>query len=115
MSAAPADDRAGTVTAVNGPVVRARTSRPLGMAELVWIGAERLVGEVIGLVDDRVTVQVYEDTTGLTPGAPVHASGAPLSVELGPGLLGTIFDGMQRPLETLAARTGDFIRRGAGA
>jgi V/A-type H+-transporting ATPase subunit A len=85
------------------------------MSELVWIGAERLVGEVIGLRDDQVTVQVYEDTTGLTPGAPVHTSGAPLSVELGPGLLGTIFDGMQRPLETLAARTGDFIRRGSAA
>lgn len=115
MSPEETDDRAGTVTGVNGPVIRARTRRTLGMSELVWIGDEHLVGEVIGLVEDQATVQVYEDTTGLTPGAPVHTSGSPLSVELGPGLLGTIFDGMQRPLETLAARTGDFIRRGSGA
>jgi V/A-type H+-transporting ATPase subunit A len=109
------DDRAGTVTGINGPVVHARTCRPLGMSELVWIGEEGLVGEVIALVEDRATVQVYENTGGLTPGTPVRTSGLPLSVELGPGLLGTIFDGMQRPLETLAARTGDFIRRGTGA
>jgi V/A-type H+-transporting ATPase subunit A len=115
MNAAASDDRAGAVIGVNGPVVHARTLRALGMSELVWIGAARLVGEVIGLSADEATVQVYEDTGGLTPGTPVYASGAPFSVELGPGLLGTIFDGMQRPLETLAARGGDFIRRGAAA
>ena len=107
------DDRVGSVEGVNGPVVRARTTRPLGMSELLWVGSERLVGEVIGLVDTHATVQVYEDTTGLKPGAPLYTSSAPLSVELGPGLLGTIFDGIQRPLEALAASMGDFIRRGS--
>jgi V/A-type H+-transporting ATPase subunit A len=115
MSGAGTDGVVGVVIGVNGPVVHARTDRALGMSELVWIGRERLVGEVIGLAGDQATVQVYEDTSGLTPGTPVRTSGAPLSVELGPGLLGTVFDGMQRPLEALAAHSGDFIRRGAGA
>jgi V/A-type H+-transporting ATPase subunit A len=109
------NERVGSVDSVNGPVVRARTTRPLGMSELLWVGGERLVGEVIGLVEDRATVQVYEDTTGLKPGAPLYTSNAPLSVELGPGLLGMIFDGIQRPLETLAAQMGDFIHRGSAA
>ena len=87
----------------------------MGMSELLWVGNERLVGEVIGLLEDHATVQVYEDTTSLKPGAPLYTSGAPLSVELGPGLLGTIFDGIQRPLETLAAQMGDFIHRGSAA
>jgi len=112
---ADGNERVGSVDNVNGPVVRARTTRPLGMSELLWVGGERLVGEVIGLVEDRATVQVYEDTTGLRPGAPLYTSSAPLSVELGPGLLGTIFDGIQRPLETLAAQMGDFIHRGSAA
>jgi V/A-type H+-transporting ATPase subunit A len=86
--------------------------RTLGMLELVWVGAERLVGEVIALREDEATIQVYEDTTGLRPGDPVHLSHLPLSVELGPGLLGRIFDGIQRPLEALAAATGDFVGRG---
>ena len=98
MNDAQTEDRAGTVTGVNGPVVRARMRRALGMSELVWIGEERLVGEVIGLAEDEATIQVYEDTGGLRPDTAVYASGSPLSVELGPGLLGTIFDGMQRPL-----------------
>jgi V/A-type H+-transporting ATPase subunit A len=115
MNDAQREDRAGTVTGVNGPVVRVRTAQALGMSELVWIGEERLVGEVIGLGEDDATIQVYEDTSGLRPETSVYGSGSPLSVELGPGLLGTIFDGMQRPLETLATRTGDFIHRGAGA
>jgi V/A-type H+-transporting ATPase subunit A len=100
------------VIGVNGPVVRARTTAPLAMSELVWVGEERLVGEVIGLSGDQATLQLYEDTTGLAPGATVHASGSPLYVELGPGLLGQIFDGIQRPLTTLAADSGDFIQRG---
>ncbi len=115
MNDATDGDRAGTVIGVNGPVVRAVTTRTLGMSELVWVGDRRLVGEVIGLVEDQATVQVYEDTTGLTPGDPMYASKSPLSVELGPGLLGRIFDGIQRPLETLANRTGDFIGRGTVA
>jgi V/A-type H+-transporting ATPase subunit A len=110
-----AADSIGTVTGVNGPVVRAQTKATLGMSELVWVGEERLVGEVIGLEEDRATVQVYEDTTGLKPGDPLAASALPLYVELGPGLLGRIFDGIQRPLEALAVQNGDFIRRGSAA
>jgi V/A-type H+-transporting ATPase subunit A len=103
----------GAVTAVDGPVVRARMATTIGMSELVWVGEDRLIGEVIGLIDAQATLQVYEDTTGLTPGAPIWPAGLPLHVELGPGLLGGIFDGIQRPLEMLAAQGGDFIRRGA--
>jgi len=108
-------DRSGTVIGVNGPVVRALTAHTLGMSELVWVGVDRLVGEVIGLEDGRATLQVYEDTTGIKPGDPVALSTLPLSVELGPGLLGRIFDGIQRPLEALAIRGGDFIGRGTTA
>ena len=109
------DQHTGVVIAINGPVVRGRMRRPIGMSELVWVGEERLVGEVIGLFEADITVQVYEDTTGLKPGDPVEGSGLPLFVELGPGLLGRIFDGIQRPLEFLAEQTGDFIRRGTTA
>jgi len=109
------DDACGIVTGINGPVVRARVTPTLGMAELVWVSAARLVGEVIGLHEDQATIQVYEDTTGLRPGDPVYAARLPLFVELGPGLLGNIFDGIQRPLEALAQRGGAFIRRGAAA
>ncbi len=115
MNPAGTQDRAGTVIGVNGPVVRALTSRALAMSELVWVGERRLVGEVIALLEEQATVQVYEETVGLTPGDPIYASRSPLSVELGPGLLGRIFDGIQRPLETLAGRTGDFIARGTAA
>lgn len=113
MTSAP--ETCGIVTGVNGPVVRARVTPTMGMAELVWVSAARLVGEVIGLHDDQATIQVYEETTGLRPGDPVYAARLPLFVELGPGLLGNIFDGIQRPLETLARRGGEFIRRGAAA
>jgi V/A-type H+-transporting ATPase subunit A len=82
------------------------------MNEMVEVGDERLVGEVIDLDEDLATIQVYEDTTGLRPGADVYAKGLPLYVELGPGLIGEIFDGVQRPLEILRGKWGDFIRRG---
>ncbi|HVM96276.1 MAG TPA: V-type ATP synthase subunit A [Candidatus Acidoferrales bacterium] len=106
---------AGEVVAVNGPVVRTRCRVAIGMSEVVSVGEERMIGEVIGLRDDCATVQVYEDTTGLRPGAPLYASSLPLHAELGPGLLGHIFDGIMRPLETLAAQRGDFIERGTHA
>ncbi|MDO8753037.1 MAG: hypothetical protein Q7J80_04000, partial [Anaerolineales bacterium] len=91
-------EQVGVVTWISGPVVRARGSRYVGMLELVEVGEERLVGEVIGLNGDIITVQVYEETSGMKPGAPVYGTGLPLSVELGPGLLKSIFDGVQRPL-----------------
>ncbi|MDY7040586.1 MAG: V-type ATP synthase subunit A [Chloroflexota bacterium] len=102
----------GTVTWINGPVVRARGSRQVSMLELVEVGDEHLVGEVIGLEGDVITIQVYEETSGMRPGAPVYGTGMPLSVELGPGLLRSIFDGIQRPLPVLEMRSGSFIGRG---
>jgi V/A-type H+-transporting ATPase subunit A len=101
-----------TVTWISGPVIRARGSRNAGMLELVEVGEEHLVGEVIGLDGDIITIQVYEETSGMRPGAPVFGTGLPLSVELGPGLLHSIFDGIQRPLPVIQMRTGSFIGRG---
>jgi len=106
---------AGSVVWVSGPVVRATLDEPLQMMEMVHVGPERIVGEVIELAGGIATIQVYEDTAGLSPGAPVEGTGMPLYVELGPGLLGSIFDGIQRPLETLRARGGDFVGRGIEA
>ncbi len=102
----------GMVTWINGPVVRARGSRQISMLELVEVGDDHLVGEVIGLENDTITIQVYEETSGMRPGAPVYGTGMPLSVELGPGLLGGIFDGIQRPLLIMEQQSGAFIDRG---
>lgn len=107
--------RTGTVCWVNGPVVRARGMAAFHMLELVMVGEEGLVGEIIELREDQATIQVYEDTSGLKPGEPVAGSGAPLSLELGPGLIGQILDGIQRPLERIRETTGTFIRRGSKA
>lgn len=104
-----------SVVLVNGPVVEAGGLSGAAMHELVEVGPLRLSGEVIRLDGERATVQVYEDTGGLRPGDPVHRTGGPLAVELGPGLLGGIFDGTQRPLTSLARDTGPFIARGARA
>lgn len=106
-------NQVGTITWISGPVVRARGSRHVGMLELVEVGAERLVGEVIGLEGDIMTVQVYEETAGMQTGAPVYGTGLPLSVELGPGLMQSIYDGVQRPLPLIEESMGSFIERGA--
>jgi V/A-type H+-transporting ATPase subunit A len=105
-------EQVGAVIWINGPVVRARGSRRVSMLELVEVGEEHLVGEVIGLEGDTMTIQVYEETSGMRPGAPVYGTGMPLSVELGPGLLRSIFDGIQRPLPVMEMRSGSFIGRG---
>jgi V/A-type H+-transporting ATPase subunit A len=102
----------GTVTWISGPVVRARGSQQVSMLELVEVGEEHLVGEVIGLEADTITVQVYEETSGMRPGTPIYSTGMPLSVDLGPGLLRSIFDGVQRPLPVIEMRGGSFINRG---
>ncbi len=94
---------------INGPVVRARPDGPFEMKESVRVGADGLVGEVIRLDADAITVQVFEDTTGLRTGAPVVGTDMPLAVDLGPGLLGRMFDGIQRPLQELAALQGDTV------
>lgn len=106
-------EQVGTITWISGPVVRARGSRHVGMLELVEVGAERLVGEVIGLKGDQMTVQVYEETSGMQTGAPIYGTGLPLSVELGPGLIQSIYDGVQRPLPLIEQAMGSFINRGA--
>ncbi len=106
-------DQVGTIIWISGPVVRARGSRNVGMLELVEVGEQRLVGEVIGLREDIITVQVYEETAGMQPGAPIYGTGLPLSVELGPGLIQSIYDGVQRPLPLIEEATGSFISRGA--
>jgi V/A-type H+-transporting ATPase subunit A len=105
-------DQVGTVTWINGPVIRARGSRNVSMLELVEVGEEHLIGEVISLQGDTITAQVYEETSGMRPGAPIFGTGLPLSVELGPGLLTSIFDGIQRPLPVIEQRSGSFIGRG---
>ncbi|GJQ35800.1 MAG: V-type ATP synthase subunit A [Anaerolineales bacterium] len=106
-------EQVGTITWISGPVVRARGSRHVGMLELVEVGTERLVGEVIGLKGDQMTVQVYEETAGMQTGAPIYGTGLPLSVELGPGLIQSIYDGVQRPLPLIEEAVGSFINRGA--
>lgn len=106
-------EQVGTITWISGPVVRARGSRNVGMLELVEVGTERLVGEVIGLKGDQMTVQVYEETAGMQTGAPIYGTGLPLSVELGPGLIQSIYDGVQRPLPLIEEAMGSFINRGA--
>ena len=102
----------GTTIWINGPVVRARSERPFRMQEVVKVGRLGLIGEVIGIAGDLATIQVYEDTSGLQPGEIVEGSGAPLSVELGPGLITHVLDGIQRPLERFKSLGGDFIQRG---
>ena len=100
------------IYSVNGPVITVRGGRGLAMMDMVYAGDEHLVGEVVGMDGDSTTVQVYEDTTGLAPGQPLTTTGAPMSLKLGPGLLGAIFDGIGRPLKSLEAISGPFLGRG---
>lgn len=102
----------GQVKRVNGPVIEASGITDAMMLELVRVGEIRLVGEIIKLAGESAIIQVYEDTTGIAPGENIYGSGMPLSVELGPGLIGTIYDGIQRPLEDLLEISGEFIKRG---
>jgi len=102
----------GTVQRVNGPVIQARDITDAMMMELVHVGETGLVGELIKLNGSHATIQVYEETTGIAPGDPIYGAGLPLSVELGPGLIGQIYDGIQRPLERIKESSGVFIERG---
>ncbi len=104
----------GTVIRVAGPVVEAKGMAQSVMHELVEVGKDRLIGEIIRLEGERATIQVYQNTTGLKLNEPVFGTGNPLSVELGPGLVGNVFDGIQRPLETVRALTGPFIKHTHG-
>jgi V/A-type H+-transporting ATPase subunit A len=103
----------GTLIRIAGPVVVARGLEHTAMYDVVRVGELRLLGEVIRLDNSNATIQVYEDTSGLCAGEPVESTHAPLQVELGPGLLGTVYDGIQRPLPELAKSQGAFIQRGA--
>ena len=97
---------------INGPVVTVLGNTGLSMIEMVLVGEEKLVGEVIGINDRATTIQVYENTTGLRSGEPVYATGGPLCALLGPGILDNIFDGIERPLKAIEEKSGDFISRG---
>jgi len=102
----------GKTIKISGPVVTASGMRGTRMYEVVRVGKEKLIGEIIRLKEDEAEIQVYEDTIGLQPGEEVVPTGNALSVELGPGVLKGIYDGIQRPLEIIQAKTGDFIVRG---
>jgi len=105
----------GKIIRVAGPVVVANGMKGSEMYEVVKVGEEGLIGEIIGLYGDTATIQVYEETSGIRPGEPVERTGAPLSVVLGPGIISQIYDGIQRPLPEIKEKTGDFIKRGATA
>ncbi|HIR46234.1 MAG TPA: V-type ATP synthase subunit A [Candidatus Caccousia avicola] len=102
----------GTIKKVAGPLVIAEGMRDASMFDVVRVSRERLIGEIIEIHGDQASIQVYEETSGLGPGEPVESTGAPLSVELGPGLIGSIFDGIQRPLVQIMEESGNNLRRG---
>ena len=104
--------KTGTIYGINGPVIYLKGNTGFRMSEMVHVGKEHLVGEVIGLDKRQTTIQVFEETTGLKPGETVEATGDAISVTLGPGILHNIFDGIQRPLSEIAAQSGSFINRG---
>jgi V/A-type H+-transporting ATPase subunit A len=106
------DNSTGKVIRIAGPVVGAIGLEEVRLFDVVHVGEMGLVGEVIRLSSQHTTIQVYEDTSGIRVGEPVHNTGLPLVAHLGPGLLGSVYDGLQRPLEVLAEMTGDFIQRG---
>ncbi|OYT56607.1 V-type ATP synthase subunit A [Euryarchaeota archaeon ex4484_162] len=105
----------GKIIRISGPVIEADRMRGAKMYDVVRVGDEHLIGEIIRLNEDIATIQVYEETSGLKPGEKVVSTNEPLSVELGPGLLTNIYDGIQRPLPAIKDETGDFISRGVEA
>ena len=105
-------DKTGIIYGINGPVVYLRGNTGFQMSEMVYVGKEKLVGEVIALTKDKTTIQVFEETTGLKPGEEVIATGKPMAVTLAPGILNNIFDGIERPLGEIYEKTGAFISRG---
>lgn len=102
----------GTIVKVSGPLVIAKDMRDANMFDVVRVSKERLIGEIIEMHGDRASIQVYEETSGLGTGEPVESTGQPLSVELGPGLIGSIFDGIQRPLDDIMKMCGNNLGRG---
>lgn len=102
----------GKIVKIAGPVVIAKGIPYAKMYDVVKVGEKHLIGEIIGLLEDTATIQVYEETAGLAPGEPVITTGEPLSVELGPGLIKAIYDGIERPLDVIEDMVGSFIERG---
>ncbi len=109
------DKAMGKIYMINGPVVKAKNMTGVMMHEVVKVGSLKLMGEVISLDEDLVTIEVYEETSGLKPGEPVEGTGELLSVTLGPGIIESVFDGIQRPLNVLRSKSGDFLERGVNA
>ncbi|CAG7840204.1 V-type sodium ATPase catalytic subunit A [Clostridium haemolyticum] len=102
----------GRVIKVSGPLVIAEGMEEASIYDLVKVGEKRLIGEIIEMRGDNASIQVYEETTGLGPGAPVISTGEPLSVELGPGLIESMFDGIQRPLKAISEKAGSYLTKG---
>jgi V/A-type H+-transporting ATPase subunit A len=102
-----------TIYSINGPVVTVKNATVFSMLEMVYVGKDRLLGEVISISKNHTTIQVYESTTGLVIGEPVYSTGEPISALLGPGLLKNIFDGIERPLKTIAKNEGIYIPTGS--
>jgi len=102
----------GKIKKVAGPLVVATNMSGVKMYDLVYVGPQKLVGEIIELEEDQASIQVYEETSGLKPNMDVVSSGEPLSLTLGPGMLNNIYDGIQRPLNEIKKKTGAFITRG---
>ena len=102
----------GTILKVSGPLVVAKDMRDANMFDVVRVSEHRLIGEIIEMHGDKASIQVYEDTSGLGTGEPVESTNEPLSVELGPGLIKGIFDGIQRPLEKIMELSGNNLERG---
>ena len=104
--------KSGIFTKVAGPLVIAEGMRDANMFDVVRVSKQRLIGEIIEMHGDKASIQVYEETSGLGPGEKVESTGAPLSVELGPGLIGSIYDGIQRPLNEIMKVAGTNLKRG---
>ena len=104
---------ANVIYGINGPVVTVKNATEFSMMEMVYVGKERLIGEIIGITSDITTIQCYEETTGLKPGDPVEGTHTQMSLMLGPGILDNIFDGIERPLAEIEKEAGAFINRGS--
>ena len=102
----------GIITKVSGPLVVAEGLADANVSDVVRVGSQHLIGEILNMTGDKASIQVYEETSGLGPGAVVETTGMPMSVELGPGMLDNIYDGIQRPLPEMRAQSGDCISRG---
>ena len=108
-----AEQAHGTIYGINGPVIKVHGNHAFQMLEMVLVGHAKLIGEVIRILDTETIIQVYENTTGLMVGEPVLSTGKPLTIKLGPGIIGNIFDGIERPLSRIAESTGAFLKRGS--